>query len=473
MGDVELEDFLCRHDLGYFAEQILGMEIVDHHKDWSEKVARYDRIGINASRDHGKSYFFSFAYPIWRMYYHWIPNVPPEFKSIPKHCVGYIFSSNQENSIRMLRDVRQEIETNPKLQHLVPDTKEIWSATEIKLSNGAVCRARGYGVAVRGGHPGWLVADDVLSDENLYSELTRAKDVEYFYSAITPMVVPKGQIVVVGTPFHAQDLYNSLEENTEYDFSRFPAIKEKTGEALWPTRYSKPMLDAKKREVGNTRFTREYMCIPIDDSSSLFPDKVLRENYREDLSLVTDMTDSLRSEYTIHTGVDLAMSANVGADYTVITTVGIDKHQNRRLFDIRKSKGRGMTEQLHEIEDVYYRFKPERIFIEDNQFQRVFADELVRNTDLPVQGFTTTAHNKNSFERGVPSLQILFENQKFQIPRMTDRDRRVTDELLHELKCFTYVNGKLQGLGAHDDMVMSLWIANESARQNQFNFSFS
>jgi hypothetical protein len=216
-----------------------------------------------------------------------------------------------------------------------------------------------------------------------------------------------------------------------------------------------------------------HNCVPISDDSTLFPERILQENYRTDLSLVTDMTEALRKEYTLFTGVDLAMSASVGADYTVVTTIGVDRYQNRRIFDIRRMKGRSMSEQLHEIESVYNQFRPERVFIEDNQFQRVFRDELVRNTDIPVQGYTTTANAKNSLERGVPSLQILFENQKFQIPRMTERDRRVTDELLHELKCFSFVNGKLQGLGAHDDCVMSLWIATEASRESQFSFSFA
>ena len=113
-----------------------------------------------------------------------------------------------------------------------------------------------------------------------------------------------------------------------------------------------------------------------------------------------------------------------------------------------------------------------RIYIEDNNFQRVFKDELVRRTDMPVSGFTTTGYNKNSLERGVPSLQILFENRKFVIPRKTARDRTMTDILIHELKSFTWTDGKLQGLGAHDDMVMSLWIANEAVNASSFNFTF-
>lgn len=468
-----MEETYRRMDLAYFAEDVLGMEVSGHHEEWSGHCARQTRLALNAPRDHGKSYFFSFAYVIWRMYYAWIPALPsPDFKSIPRRSLGYIFSSSQENAVKFLEMVKLELEDNPKLQWLVPKSDATWSKMEIQASNGATVRAKGWGMAVRGGHPGWVVCDDVLNDENLYSEIQREKQIEYFYSAVTPMVIPGGQIVVIGTPFHQEDLYSSLEKNEKYFFKRYSAILP-DGLALWPTRYSRAMLDEKKREVGSTRFTREYLCVPIADTNSLFPERILRENYRQDLSLVTEMTSELRNEYTLFTGVDLALSSTIGADYTVITTIGVDKAKNRRIFDIRRFKGRSMTDQLREIADVYRTFRPQKVLIEDNAFQRVFKDELVRTTDIPVEGFTTTASAKNSLERGVPSLQVLFENAKWQIPRKTDRDRRVTDELIHELRCFTYVNGKLQGLGAHDDCVMSLWIANEASQTAAFSFSFA
>lgn len=778
-------------------DEIVSIEDIGEHECGDIQVEGDHNYVANDIVTHN-SFFFSFAYVIWRIYYAWIPDYDPTFKSFPRRPIGYIFSSSQENAIKFLDIVKAELESNPKLNWLLPPrTGTTWNKGEIVCSNGATVRARGWGVAVRGGHPAWVVADDVLNDENIYSDVQRRKTVDYFFSAVTPMVIPGGQIAVVGcvhpdtyvltkdgptrigdlagsedlssqqlidfnkpvfgengwqtatkywingrcktkkitttyglsiesshrhpirvrkgagpscrrdvvwkradeitvddkllveigqnvygdgfdnvdlayfmglwtaegssepsgrltictsdadllsyldsqpfglkfsrhqnksrvqnkefydhlsdlgvvfkraehkevplsimrgskraqaafirgfadgdgcsyvndslqqinlssasekliiqlramllnmgmlpsyqvkppgisdlvigkfdshqlvlssghayqfmtdigftvthkkkemlppvkirtrlfvgiksiedgetetvdfvipddhtfcsngfishnTPFHKEDLYASLAENVEYKFERFSSILE-DGSALWPGRYSRAMLDQKKREVGSTRFTREYLCIPISDANSLFPDYILSENYRPDLELVTEMTPSLRNEYQLYTGVDLALSATVGADFTVITTIGVDKFKNYRLFDIRRFKGRTMTEQLHEIEDVYRTYRSNVIYIEDNQFQRVFADELTRRTDIPVTGFTTTAHNKNSLERGVPSLQILFENKKFLIPRKTERCRRVTDELMGELKCFTFVDGKLQGLGSHDD----------------------
>jgi len=803
-----LEELMLKTDLGFFAEEMLGIEISDHHTEWSTLVAGHPRLAIEAPRDHGKSFFFSFAYAIWRSYYAWIPPILYSgFKSIPKISMGYIFSNTQDQAIKFLEIIRNELETNPKLQHLVPEKKDNWNKTEMRLSNRAVLRARGWGTSVRGAHPCWAICqprgtlvltrrgykkierlvvgdhvwthrgrwkpittigvrlsevvgyklsgsddyewatpehrfygddgffvpvekswvkaplllgeeyesslspsmlkllglflgdgslsntrngkyrkhgiviyvsryekeidqiikdagffpcwadgetcrrvainseplyrlcrtmkakgnsqkrvpflfeslsedklkalvygyylsdgsfvnsrrrageykftsvsrpmlrsfqrilarlgvtsnirvlreskwmeicgrrhlcqrtydlrvgwefgglfgfdykpkriiknkrqciedgfirrrvekivrpkgevevvsftvaddhsysghlvcthncDDVLNDESIYSEITRKKQVDYFFSAVTPMIVPGGQIVVIGTPFHGEDLYQKLSENKSYVFKKYPAL-DAYERPLWPTRYTKEHLLSKKDEVGSTRFAREYLCEPVSDESSLFPEKILIDCYDYQYEMPNHLTPEDRKSLMVFTGVDLALSSTVGADYTVITTLGVDKFKNRWIIDIRRKKGLSMTEQLREIEDVYMNYRPLKVLIEDNGFQRVFRDELVKNTDIPVEGFTTTAHNKNSLEKGVPSLQILFENKKFVIPRKTERDRRITDFLINELKCFTWQDGKLQGLGAHDDCVMSLWIASEACSAYQFSFSF-
>jgi len=467
----ELYQELLRNDLSFFAEEILEMEIVGHHEEWSDLVSTYsERLALNAPRDHGKSYFFSFAYVVWRIYHNWLPTTNKDMISVPKDPLGYIFSNTEKQAMDFLQIIKREIYRNPKLKWLYPKKGEKWTSKDVVFSNGYEIRARGWGSSVRGGHPVWTVCDDVLTDDVIYSELQRDKQRDYFFSAITPMVVPSGQIVVIGTPFHQEDLYKSLETNGAFFFKRYAALDEK-GEALWPTRYNKQTLEMRKQELGSTRFTREYLCVPISDESSLFPERVLRWNFDEEFEMPTQLSQAERNDIRIFTGVDFAMSANVGADYSVITTIGVDKYSNYWILDLRRMKGRGLTEQLKEIQDVYNKFKPQKILLETNQMQRIFLDELVRKTSLPVVGHNT-GREKSSFELGVPSLQILFENRKFRIPRATERCRQLTDILVNELKSFTFVEGKLQGVGAHDDTVLSLWLTVMAARDPGFEFSF-
>lgn len=467
-NNTALYEAAMRADLSFFAEEVLGLEIAPHHLEWSEMIRKNKRLAINAPRDHGKSYMFTFAYPIWQVWRNWKPEITST--NSPKYCLGYIFSFSQPAAIKFLRMIKMELMTNPKLQHLVPPENQkdrLWNQTEIKLTNGAEIRAVGFGTFTRGAHPAWAIIDDPLTDETLWSELIRMKDMDYYFSAISGMMVPGSQLVAVGTPFHARDLWGNLSQNPEYVFKKYQAIRP-DGSVLWPTRYSKDQLEAKKREIGAIRFSREFLCSPISDEASLFPRALIEGCFEPEWSMPHEYK---LNDLVVYTGVDLAMSTSVGADYTVITTIGVDKHGNRWLLDIRWLHGRNFTDQCNEIMQVYKAYRSVRILIEENQMQRVFVDVLRRHSDLPVSGFTTGA-TKNSLEKGVPMLRVLFENKKFKLPRKTERDRQLVDRLCDELSVFSWIDGKLQGVGGHDDAVMSLWLTNQAIEMGRFSFDF-
>ena len=299
------------------------------------------------------------------------------------------------------------------------------------------------------------------------------KSVEIGSAETVDFVIPKDHtfctngMVSHNTPFTTTDLYSQLQRNPIYAFARFPALSE-AGEPLWKNRYNKEALLSRRAEVGSTRFSREYLCSPVSAESTLFPEYMLQKCFDEEhtLGIPTD------KQLTIYQGIDLAISANVAADWTVITTLGIDELGCRWILDIQRQRGLSMTDQLMLIEQTARRFKPSLIFIEDNGFQQVFRDSLITNTDLPIQGHTTTSKNKNSLEHGLPTLQVLFENRKIIIPRKTERDRAVTDMLVHELVNFTFEEGKVISVGEHDDMCMSLHIANQATQASTFNFQF-
>ena len=67
--DEFVEDELRKQDLSYFAQTALnGFQINWHHLEWGLLALYYNFIAILAARDHGKSYYWSLAYPLWRAY---------------------------------------------------------------------------------------------------------------------------------------------------------------------------------------------------------------------------------------------------------------------------------------------------------------------------------------------------------------------------------------------------------------------
>jgi len=470
----ELDKQMILESVAYFADSILtgpieppynGRFLIgDHHLEWDELIAYNNRICILSARDHGKSYFFDFAYPIRQAI------------KYPGEC-GFIFSATQSQASEFLEMIKIEIETNPKLQYLVPKKKSSWGSKKITLANGHRIYARGFGVRVRGAHPRWIVVDDGLNDETAWSETVRNKQNDYFFNAISNMVTPSGQIIVVGTPFHINDLYGELQKNKQYVFKMYPAESnpgEIANNILWPDRYSLERLLTKKDEIGLIRYGREFLVSPISDEMSLFPISLFRGNPVEQFSLKLGMPLQFWLDKGIvpYAGVDFAISSTVQADYTVIIILGLDNFGNRWLIDMFRKKGLPYREQQSEINRMGRIYDPGLMTLEANQMQRIFGDELIRETDLPIYKFVTTAQNKNSLEFGVPELRVLFENGKFRIPRGDAHSIELTDILIDEFRSMTFLDGRVQSVGQHDDTVLACWLCNQAIKRGAFGFSF-
>jgi hypothetical protein len=298
-------------------------------------------------------------------------------------------------------------------------------------------------------------------------------------SPTVDFVVPVGHsfvsngIVSHNTPFHQADLYADLSANEEYLFKRYQALQGAEETPLWPGRYDKERLEAKRREIGTIRFTREFQCEPVADDMSLFPLALFKGAPTEVFTLTLGMAKEIyeRLGVTIFMGVDFAMSSSAQADYTVIWVMGVDKWGNRWIIDIQRGKGLPYQTQLSMINELGHKYDPALVFLEANQMQRIFGDELIRTTDLPIKQFVTGAQ-KNTLDKGVPSLRVLLENGKFRIPRGDKRSIELTNIWIEEMRAFTWVEGALKSVGTHDDTVMGCWICDQAVRAGGFSFDF-
>ena len=95
-----------------------------------------------------------------------------------------------------------------------------------------------------------------------------------------------------------------------------------------------------------------------------------------------------------------------------------------------------------------------------------------RMADIPVKGFFTHATTKYPLDKGVPGLRIVLENHKLIIPKGDEYSRATTTIWESEASQFGFVDGKLQGIGVHDDTVMAWWFAEEAAKAGGFSFAF-
>ncbi|MAT11551.1 MAG: hypothetical protein CMM02_11140 [Rhodopirellula sp.] len=478
LGNVsrELEETLRCESLAYFIMDVFGDDAILEwfHLDWCELAETRDKVVIIASRDHGKSYFWTHFYPIWQMYRY--------RKNHPKYKYakdGFIFSHTDSKAVDFLEIIKNTIESNEILSNRLWDgRKEGWAKSSIRTKNGCTLKAKGFGSGVRGYHPSYIMVDDPLLEKVMYSPTQREKNIDYFYSVICNMLIPHGQLVVVGTPFHKQDLYNTFRKdgrNEEWAYREYPAIFP-DGRILWEGRYDYKQLMIKRKTLGNMIFSREFLCRPVTSESSIFPYDTLKSAIRgmEKFTLIKNREASPKTFERIVAGCDFAISANVGSDYTVFTVWGVDTDNSLWLLNMFRKRGASFNEQIGMIRQIWMNYSPEVIVVEDNNFQSIYT-QFLQDTEIPIKSHKT-GKNKHDIKNGLPSLAVLFERGKIRLPYGDEYSKSCADVILGEFNNVTYLDsGGLASVSGHDDCVMSTWfarIAQMTASEGSFNFQF-
>ena len=460
-----IEEILRCNNITYFITSVMpDFQMSWHHLEWGDLVHHHNKLCIEAARDHGKSYYFSNAYAIWQLYRYSPPKVQ-QFSKRPSKSNsnrGFLFSFSLQQAVDLIEILKGTIEGNYTLrERLMPaNTKEgAWASTNIVCKNGARLTGKGFGSSVRGAHPYWIIVDDGLKDNVIYSQLQRQKSIDYFHSVIMNMLVPGGQIIVVGTPFHANDLYGDLKTKKGWFVIEYPAIFP-DGRILWPQRWSFRDLLDKKNTQGNIIFSRENLCRPIVSDSSIFPLSILKRGLvrMENYTLVSSRDDFPIRFAKVVTGCDFSISANVGADYFCFSTFGIDEDNGMWLLNMKLGKGKTYDEQLQILKGINVRFRPDVMVFESNVFQQIFTEGATKY-GMPVVPHNTGAE-KNDLSKGWMQISVLFERGLMHIPYGDKYSQDIKDIIFEQLGSVAFTDkGGLESVGSHDDCCSSMWLA--------------
>lgn len=472
-----IEETLRRRSLTYFITSVIpDFQLSWHHLEWGDLVMQYKKLCINAARDHGKSYYFSNAYAAWQLYRYSKPKTTiysarPNAKNSNR---GFLFSFSLQQSVDLMEILKGNIEGNEILRdRLMPNSSNSgWASTNIVCKNGARLTCKGFGSSVRGAHPYWIVIDDPLKDNVIYSQMQRVKTIDYFHSVVMNMIVPGGQVIVVGTPFHTNDLYGDLKTKKGWFVIEYPAVFP-DGRILWPQRWGFNDLMDKRESQGNIIFSRENLCRPITNEASIFPMNILMRSLvgMEKYTLVKNRDDFPIKFDKVVVGCDFSISANVGADYSVFTVWGIDANQERWLLSFYREKGKSFYEQMQILKGINLRFRPDVMVMEQNAFQQIFVQESDK-AGMPVVGHHTGTE-KNDLKEGWPGLAILMERYKIHIPVGDKYSENVKDLIFSDLGSVAFTDKGLQSVSDHDDISSSMWLASLAANISITGFKFS
>jgi phage terminase large subunit-like protein len=461
MADDNMEDFIlnmdremCKKSFKYFFVDTLGFLYNHHHESWRQGLVESQYYCVKASRDHGKSVFFM-TYALWLAAFN--PG---------KHIM--VFSHSLEQTLEHMRFVRNLIEENDVLRHLKPQGKP-WAKSYFEFSNGSRMMAKSVGGATRGFHPDVVVCDDILWGTTA-TEL--AKTADWFYGVLLPVLHHSSKLMMVGTPFSYNDLYAELEQKETFRVETYPAINAE-GVALWPERWDMDSLEQRRMSMPAIQFTREYLCEPIHDVASMFPMPLLEQARDPDLVLL-DKADTNYNEEGEANGVfgqhfighDPAIASDKNADFTAMTVMRIkpDEDDRKEIVHVVHERGMSSMAQKRMMVMLNSKFQPDLIELEGNNFQRMLEQEMRElRADMPIRIFMTTRTRKESL---FMSLLLAFEQGHIKLPYGDERSKKYTHTVEQELNRFgMQKSGKLESVGVHDDLAMSLALANWASKE--------
>jgi len=444
---MEMEDLNFAHQMDmelsktsfpYFFQNVCEMMYPKYMQEWFDTMQKTDRTVIVCSRDHGKSVFMH-CWVVWNLVFQ-----EPPFQML------YI-SSNQKQTMVHMREIDRYFNL-PQLKHLRPSRG--WAIGNITLTNGNSVLERSVGSQIRGLHPQEIIIDDPLKEFSLVA-IQRVTD--WFFGDMIPTLHHTANLRMIGTPFTYTDIFSQLEENSAYTVRKYPCL-DSMNEPLWPERWDYDALMQRKSEIGSLKFTREYLCIPVSTGTALFGQSFLESAKNKDFIL--KLGHRKDKGYKYYVGVDPAISTD--GDYNVIMVLEVDDEKNKTIVHVDRAKNVQFRENIDKLRLIGKIFEPEVVLYETNTFAKAFTQELRTLSDLNVRDFDTTRRKKQEI---ILNLQMNFENGKIRLPYGDNNSRTVTSALIEELSMFSITDsGKFEGVGAHDDLVMALALANAASQ---------
>lgn len=440
--------------------------------EWGNMTQLFPWSCYLCGRGSGKSFFWSYAFILWRLWSYCRP-VPWRQNTVDNQNrkeTCYITSTMTLAKVQ-IKKVREEIETNDLIaEKLNPNNKASIGETGITTETGSTLHIRGKDGFIRGLHVGAVLCDDMPDESSLYSDEQREKLKELLKGTIEPIVEPYGYFIICGTPYSSapNELYQVLKADKRFYCFEYPVIFP-DGRPLAPDRYTFDQILAKKEELGTIVFNREYLVVPISDSSTIFPYEYLMRSTigMENIRFATSIDDYPIKLQRVHIGVDFAVSGNIGADYTVYSVWGIDSMKNYYLLTYYRQKGMSHNEQIDKIVQLDRLFRPNKIVCESNGFQSILS-ALARERGLKnIETFTTTEGNKKDLYTGLPSLSAMFERGQLKCPYAVGETRQAVDLMFGEFSSITFKSdsGKLEAASGKDDVCMSCFLSINSLRE--------
>ena len=384
----------------------------------------------------------------------------------PTHEILTVSHSDQLSSDfgRSVRDLVNAEEFN-KIFTGVQLRSDVRAAGKWKTNQGGTYYAAGVRsqIAGRGAHI--AILDDVMSEEDAFSDSGRRYIKEWYPAGLRTRLMPNGSIVIINTRFHYDDLCGWLlkqqEDMSEYETIPWEVIKipawldEEAADLLelpvggsyFPEWKPKEILEIDENEIrasnGSRYWNSLYMQDPTPEEGGLIKKKWL-QSWEDD--------DPPSCDFIIQT-YDTAFSTRTTADFSVIQTWGIfnvyDQDEQgyesyvANLILLGNIKGRFEYPELRKLaQKLYNDHRPDVCMVEKKASGQSLIQDM-RRAGLPVMEYNP---DRDKIAR-VYAASPIMEAGRVWIPK----NKKWSEDLIEELIRFPNA--------AHDDQVDALTMA--------------
>ena len=278
-NDREKMKYLCRNDLRYLCRDVLGYkdwdvfhddlyEFLETNKDAKRKL-------ILVPRGHLKSSIVTIGLSIQDV-----------LNDVNKRIlIANAVWGRSKDFLQVISDNLTKYSELPVIfGSFKPTTRGMkgWNKEALSISQRTVATkeatftSTGVEKAQTGAHYDKIVMDDLVDRENIGTKEQRDK-VRNFYNDSLSLLEPDGEIIVIGTTWHEDDLYNNLKKNKEFKVYKRTALEPPNfieGVPIFPKKFSKQTLERLREEarIGNNlgQFYAQYFLDPYPDENAEF-----------------------------------------------------------------------------------------------------------------------------------------------------------------------------------------------------------
>jgi predicted phage terminase large subunit-like protein len=306
-----------------------------------------------------------------------------------------LISNTAKQSNDFSRAIRYTLEANTQQHELFGNLKSSQKWTDVEWlradsrwagSKDVTLYSAGAGGAIISKRFDVILCDDILDEENTSTPEAREKVENWFWKTLRPCLVPGGIIIVLGTRWAEDDLYQHLIDPPEKGGRGWRNLivqaiqKDADGEefSYWPEYWPLDKLHEERLGMGSALFSCAYQ----NDISGLMTGNVfLKRNYQYFSTLPEGRS------FTIRMGIDLASSERERADFTA-RAITAEDNENGDFYVLAVYRDKRETHHAEFINDGYMAYPQMGLVIcENNQFQSTLIQEVMRDYPrIPIEG---------------------------------------------------------------------------------------